>query len=52
MWPRMDHRRLNIIFLNFLNLLDVHLSQFGITFGKHLEIHFESYKIANLFRKS
>jgi hypothetical protein len=28
MWPRMDPRRLNIILLNFLNLLDAHIGQF------------------------
>jgi hypothetical protein len=44
MWPRMDHRRLNIIFFEFFNLLDAHIGQFRITFDKHVEIHLNDRK--------
>jgi hypothetical protein len=40
----MEHMRLNIYFLHFLILLEVHIVQLGITFGKHIEIHFNDRK--------
>jgi hypothetical protein len=43
MWATMDHSRLNIILI-FLCLLEVHIGQFRITFGKHAEIHLNGIK--------
>jgi hypothetical protein len=44
MWARMDHRKLNTFFWFFLNLVEVQLCQFGIKFGKHVEIHLNDRK--------
>jgi hypothetical protein len=44
MWPRMDHRHTNIVFLNFLNLIRVHIGQLGITFDKHADIQLNHRK--------
>jgi hypothetical protein len=36
--PIMEHRSLNMSLQFFLNLIEVHIVQLEITFGKHVEI--------------
>jgi hypothetical protein len=40
----MDNRRVNIFFCIFRILLEVHIGQSRITFGKHAEIHLNDRK--------
>jgi hypothetical protein len=40
----MEQSSLNMIFVDFPVLLEVHIGQLGITFGKHAEIQLNDIK--------